>query len=135
MDGLIADTGLNPEDVDRLFLGNFTGELFVSQGHMGAGLVGTHSAFANKPSTRVEGACASGGLAIMSALDAIAAGADIVLVAGVEVQTTVGAREGEITLLVHLIMFVNVPLMILLFQPYLVVEQKHIGNMVYQQIN
>ncbi len=94
VDGLIADTGLNPEDVDRLFLGNFTGELFVSQGHMGAGLVGTHSAFANKPSTRVEGACASGGLAIMSALDAIAAGADIVLVAGVEVQTTVGAREG-----------------------------------------
>lgn len=94
VDGLIVDTGLNPEDVDRLFLGNFTGELFVSQGHMGAGLVGTHPAFANKPSTRVEGACASGGLAIMAGLDAIAAGADIVLIAGVEVQTTVSAREG-----------------------------------------
>ena len=46
-------------------------------------LVGTHPAFANKPSMRVEGACASGGLAIMAGLDAIAAGADIVLVAGV----------------------------------------------------
>ena len=33
-------------------------------------------------------------LAIMAGLDAIAAGADIVLVAGVEVQTTVSAREG-----------------------------------------
>jgi acetyl-CoA acyltransferase len=43
---------------------------------------------------RVEGACASGGLAIMAGLDAIAAGADFVLVAGVEVQTTVSARDG-----------------------------------------
>lgn len=94
VDGLIADTGLNPEAVDRLFMSNFTGELFVNQGHMGAGLVGTNAAFENKPSTRIEGACASGGLAIMAALDAIAAGADIVLVAGVEVQTTVSARQG-----------------------------------------
>ena len=94
VDELIENTGLNPEDVDRLYLGNFTGELFVNQGHMGAGLIGTHPAFANKPSMRVEGACASGGLAIMAGLDAIAAGADIVLVAGVEVQTTVSAREG-----------------------------------------
>ncbi len=94
VDELLATTGVNPADVDRLFLGNFTGELFVNQGHMGAGLVGTHPDFANKPSMRVEGACASGGLAIMSGLDAIAAGADIVLVAGVEVQTTKSAREG-----------------------------------------
>ena len=35
----------------------------------------------------------------MAGLDAIAAGADIVLVAGVEVQTTVSAREGGIFLL------------------------------------
>ena len=94
VDGLIADTGLNPEDVDRLFIGNFTGELFVKQGHMGAALVGTNPAFAGKPATRLEGACASGGLAILAGLDAIAAGADIVLVAGVEVQTSVSAREG-----------------------------------------
>ena len=94
VDNLIADTNLNPEDVDRLFVGNFTGELFVKQGHMGAALVGTHPAFSGKPATRLEGACASGGLAILAGLDAIAGGADIVLVAGVEVQTTVSAREG-----------------------------------------
>ena len=94
VDGLIADTGVNPADIDRLFLGNFTGELFVNQGHMGAALVGCHPDFANKPSTRLEGACASGGLAILAGLDAIAAGADMVLVAGVEVQTTVSARVG-----------------------------------------
>ena len=94
VDGLLADTQVNPEDVDRLYLGNFTGELFVQQGHMGAALVGTHPAFAGKPSARLEGACASGGLALLAGLDAIAAGADMVLVAGVEVQTTVSAKEG-----------------------------------------
>ena len=94
VDGLIADTGLNPELVDRLYLGNFIGELFVQQGHMGAALVGTNPAFRGKPAARLEGACASGGLALLAGLDAIAAGADIVLVAGVEVQTTVSARIG-----------------------------------------
>ena len=91
---LIQNTGVNPEDVDRLYLGNFTGELFVNQGHMGAALVGVNPAFAGKPSARLEGACASGGLAVLAGLDAIAAGADIVLVAGVEVQTSVSARVG-----------------------------------------
>ena len=94
VDGLIEDTGLNPELVDRLYLGNFTGELFVNQGHMGAALVGTNAAFKGKAAARLEGACASGGLAMLAGLDAIAAGADIVLVAGVEVQTTVSARIG-----------------------------------------
>ena len=28
VDGAIADTGVNPEEVDRLYLGNFCGELF-----------------------------------------------------------------------------------------------------------
>ncbi|MEC7984767.1 MAG: hypothetical protein VX278_06365 [Myxococcota bacterium] len=94
VDGLIENTGLDPAQVDRLYLGNFTGELFVNQGHMGAALVGTNAAFRGKPAARLEGACASGGLAILAGLDAIAAGADIVLVAGVEVQTTVNARMG-----------------------------------------
>jgi acetyl-CoA acyltransferase len=94
VDGTLADTGVDPEQIDRLYIGNFTGELFCNQGHLGAALVGTHPAFAGKPSARLEGACASGGLAILAGLDAIASGADLVLVAGVEVQTTVSARVG-----------------------------------------
>ncbi len=90
----IADSGVDPERVDRLYIGNFTGELFINQGHMGAALAGSHPAFAYKPAARLEGACASGGLAVLSGLDAIAAGADTVLCAGVEVQTTVNARIG-----------------------------------------
>lgn len=92
--GAIDDTGVDPEAIDRLYIGNFVGELFVNQGHMGAALVGVHPAFAGKPAARLEGACASGGLAVLAGMDAIAAGADLVLVTGVEVQTTASARVG-----------------------------------------
>ena len=94
VDGAIEDTGVDPEQVDRLYVGNFVGELFCNQGHLGAALAGTHPAFANKPSARLEGACASGGLAFLSGVDAIKAGEDTILVAGVEVQTTQSARIG-----------------------------------------
>ena len=94
VDGAIENTGLDPAQVDRLYIGNFVGELFCNQGHLGAALAGTHPAFANKPSARLEGACASGGLAFVAGVDAIRAGEDTVLVAGVEVQTTQSARTG-----------------------------------------
>ncbi len=94
VDGALADTGVDPALVDRLYIGNFVGELFVNQGHLGAALVGCNPAFEGKPAARLEGACASGGLAMLAATDAIAAGADIVLVAGVEIQTTASARVG-----------------------------------------
>jgi len=90
----IADTGVDPAQIDKLYLGNFVGELFCNQGHLGAALVGAHPAFAGKPSTRLEGACASGGLAMLAGIDAIRAGADLVLISGVEVQTTQSARVG-----------------------------------------
>ena len=47
------------------------------------------------PSMRVEGACASGGLAVMAAMDWLKAGsADITLVAGIECQTTWNWKDG-----------------------------------------
>jgi acetyl-CoA acyltransferase len=94
VDAAIEDTGVDPERVDRLYIGNFVGELFCNQGHLGAALAGTHPAFANKPSARLEGACASGGLAFLAGVDAIKAGENTILVAGVEVQTTQSARIG-----------------------------------------
>ncbi len=90
----IGDTGVDPTRIDRLYLGNFVGELFCNQGHLGAALVGAHPAFEGKPSARLEGACASGGLAMLAGIDAIRAGADTVLVCGVEVQNTQSARVG-----------------------------------------
>lgn len=92
--GALAATGVSAEVVERAWIGNFVGELFSSQGHLGAAVAGADPGLINKPIMRVEGACASGGLAFASALQAIQAGADVTLVAGAEVQTTASARTG-----------------------------------------
>lgn len=92
--GAFEATGVAAEQVDRCVVGNFVGELFSNQGHLGAALVACHPALVFKPSLRVEGACASGGLALATAVDGLRAGADVALVAGVEIQTTASARTG-----------------------------------------
>jgi len=92
--GASETTKVDLARVDKAYVGNFVGELFVNQGHLGAALAGVHPDLALKPTMRVEGACASGGLAMMAGVDSIKAGSDVVLVAGVEVQTTASARIG-----------------------------------------
>ncbi|MCI0343159.1 MAG: hypothetical protein L0216_18775 [Planctomycetales bacterium] len=87
-------TRVPAEAIEKGFVGNFVGEIFVKQGHLGSLLVREDAAFRGKPFTRVEGACASGGLALASGVDAIAAGYDVVLVSGAEVQTTMSAKDG-----------------------------------------
>jgi acetyl-CoA acyltransferase len=89
-----SNTGIDPESIDKAYVANFTGECFVNQGHLGAALAGSHPALQHKPIMRVEGACASCGLALASAIDAIQAGYDAVLVVGAEVQNTVNAKVG-----------------------------------------
>jgi acetyl-CoA acyltransferase len=87
-------TGVDAEAIDKGVVGNFSGELFSNQGHLGSMLARADKALEYKPLHRVEGACASGGLAVLSAVESLQAGHDVVLAVGVEVQTTVGAREG-----------------------------------------
>ena len=95
VNGCFNNTNVAAAAIDKMWIGNFAGELFSNQGHLGAALVGAHPDLYNKPSMRVEGACASGGLAFACALDSIQAGSsDVTLVAGAEVQTTVSARVG-----------------------------------------
>lgn len=90
----IEDAGIDAKEIKKGFVGNFAGELFSNQGHLGAVLAGAHTDFAGKPFMRVEGACASGGLAVISAVDAIQAGHDVCIAVGAEVQTTVNAKIG-----------------------------------------
>jgi acetyl-CoA acyltransferase len=92
--GAFKATGVTGDLVDKAWIGNFVGELFSNQGHLGAALIGADPSLNNKPSMRVEGACASGGLAFASAIESIQAGTDINLVVGAEVQTTQSARVG-----------------------------------------
>ena len=92
--GALEATGVPAEAVERGYIGNFAGELFANQGHLGSAAVAADPGLEGKPFARLEGACASGGLALAAAADAISAGCDVVLVAGAEVQTTVNALVG-----------------------------------------
>lgn len=94
VNGALEATGVAAEQIEKAWIGNFVGELFSNQGHLGAAVVGANPGLLYKPVMRVEGACASGGLAFASAVDAINAGTDIAMVVGAEVQTTVSARTG-----------------------------------------
>ena len=92
--GACEDVGIDAAVVDRGYVGNFVAELFCQQGHLGAMASAADKGFLYTPFTRIEGACASGGLAIAAGVDAIQAGAEVVLVSGVEVQSTQDARVG-----------------------------------------
>lgn len=90
----LASVAATAAAVDKAFVGNFVGELFSNQGHLGSMLAAADPDLAGKPIARLEGACASGGLALAAGIDALRAGADVVLVVGAEVQTTQSASIG-----------------------------------------
>lgn len=94
IEGALENAGVAAEQIDKGYVGNFAGELFSNQGHLGAMVPRVAPGLAGKPFARIEGACASGGLAIVSAIEALQAGRDVVLAAGAETQTTVSARDG-----------------------------------------
>lgn len=84
----IADPGL----IDEGVIGNFMAARFNRQGHLGSLMTIVHPSLEYKPALRVEGACASGGLALATGIKSVLSGlADVVLVMGVEVQNTVKA--------------------------------------------
>ena len=92
-----VDKGFEPNDIDAMYVGNFTNDVFVQQSHWGAILVDALG-LTPRPATRTEGACASSALAFREAVFAIASGFyDIVLVGGFEQmskQSTEQVAEG-----------------------------------------
>ena len=84
--GAVKDAGLDPEQIDGVWVGSFAPGLFTSQDHLGPlSLESFPDALRFKPTQRVEGACASSSMAIYNALYAIESGRfRNVLVIGVE---------------------------------------------------
>jgi acetyl-CoA acetyltransferase len=83
------------ENVDEGVIGNFISSSFVKQAHLGAFLSEIDEKLRYKPSQRVEGACASGGLALLSGIRSVLSDtSDTVLAIGVEVQNSVKAVYG-----------------------------------------
>ena len=100
-DGL-KDIGLTYDDVIELnkqgkiacYVGNFIGEYYVNQGHLGALLTEVNPAFYGVPSARYEAACASGSVALDAAITKIRAeDYEIVFVIGWELMKTVDSKS------------------------------------------
>ncbi len=87
----IRDANLHQKDIQALYIGTMSGGLFINQEHLGS-MISDYSGFKNIPSTRVEAACASGGLALRQAyLDIKSGNSDIVVAGGVEKMTDIGS--------------------------------------------
>ncbi len=83
----MLDAGVTHKDIDGVFVGNLSSDVFEHQMHL-APLLPDYLALDNIPATRTEAACASGGLALRSAIMSVASGMyDVVLAGGVEKMT------------------------------------------------
>jgi acetyl-CoA C-acetyltransferase len=86
---------LNKRNRVAIFVGNFIGELYVRQGHLGGLLTEVHSAFYGVPSARYEAACASSSVALDAAITKIRSGDyDLAIVIGWELMKTVDSKTG-----------------------------------------
>ncbi|HJJ57169.1 MAG TPA: thiolase domain-containing protein [Methanocorpusculum sp.] len=89
----LDDANVSGSEIDALFVGSMSAGRFVGQEHLGA-LVADYVGLGGDlhiPATRVEAACASGGLAFRQAIATVGSGmADVVVAAGVEKMTDVG---------------------------------------------
>jgi len=84
----IDDAGV--DHLDSMQIGCMTSGLFVGQEHLGS-LLADYLGQRNLAATRVESACASGGLAFRQAFIEVASGmSDIVMAGGVEKMTDIG---------------------------------------------
>lgn len=103
MDDGLREVGLTFDDVKELnkrgeiafFVGNFIGEYYINQGHLGALLTQVNPAFYGVPSARYEAACASGSVALDAAITKIRAeDYEVAIVIGWELMKTVDSKTG-----------------------------------------
>jgi acetyl-CoA C-acetyltransferase len=93
----IAHAGIEPRDVDVIYVGNMNGGFVKQEFHSSLPLQ-AHPDLRFKPSTRVENACATGSAAIHMGINSLAAKkARFVLVVGVEKMTELNsAQAGDV---------------------------------------
>jgi len=90
-----VDNGFNFNEIDALYLGYFSSDMFEKQAHTSA-LMADWLGINPKPTARIETACASSGVAINMGIMGIASGLyDVILVGGVEKMRTL--NTGEVT--------------------------------------
>ena len=94
VEGTLQASGVGGRDIGVIHVGNAFGQLFTGQGHLGAMPATVHEGLWGVPASRHEAACASGSVAVLSAMAEIEAGRyDVALVVGVELERTVPGDE------------------------------------------
>ncbi|MCG8443164.1 MAG: acetyl-CoA acetyltransferase [Caulobacterales bacterium] len=90
----LAASDLEPDAVECAHVGNFTAEIFCSQGHLGGFFAAVDPRFSGMPASRHEAACASGSMALLSAMADIESGRyGLIAVLGVEMMRNVPGDE------------------------------------------
>jgi len=93
-----VDREFDPRDIEALYIGNFSSDLFEGQAHT-APIMADAVGMIPRPAVRVEDACASSGVALREGILAVASGLyDIVLVGGIEMMTNLPTSEVTDTL-------------------------------------
>ncbi|MFB6267919.1 MAG: thiolase domain-containing protein [Halodesulfurarchaeum sp.] len=88
----IEDAGVDRDDIEGVFYGNFMGELAEHQGHMGP--LAAEALAIDAPATRYESACASSGVAVREGVKNVRSGeADVLLVGGAERMNNLPTAE------------------------------------------
>ena len=86
----LEDANLTPKEIEVGHIGNFVAELFSGQGMLGGFFGHVEDGFYGLPSSRHEGACASGSLAILAAMSDLESGRyETACVTGIELMRNV----------------------------------------------
>ncbi len=95
---LLAMNDAGVDRIDSMYVGSMSSGLFVGQEHI-ASMLADYLGQTPVPATRVETACASGGLALRLGLMEVGSGmSDMVLVGGIEKMTDVNGYEATYAL-------------------------------------
>jgi acetyl-CoA C-acetyltransferase len=91
----VTNADIEPAQIEVGHVGNFVGELFAGQGLLGGFFGQVYPELAAIPTSRHEAACASGSIAILSAMRDIEAGHyDVACVLGLELMRNVNGKTG-----------------------------------------
>lgn len=85
------DSKVRPEEIDAIFVSNYIGEITHNQAHLGA-VASSLFPELNIPVLRVEAACASGGMALFSAINSLNSFKNI-LVIGIEIMNSTPIKK------------------------------------------
>lgn len=91
----LEDADLDGDEIDAMFVGNMSAGQFIRQEHI-ASLIADHAGLVPAPCTRVEAACASGGVALRQAYISVTSGMqDIVVAGGIEKMTDLLSNQSS----------------------------------------